>query len=170
MRANDHLVAKSNQSRANAHNLPRSAKPTPGFTDLRDNLSVQRQIIDGIENHPVQRTANTTGIPGQVKSKMEHSFNTDFSNVKVTPNSSMAPKVGALAFTQGNSVHFAPGQFKPNTTRGQELIGHELAHVVQQRKGIVKPTTQVGGLPVNDSSKFEREADSMGKKAARTKL
>jgi hypothetical protein len=108
---------------------------------------------------------NTTGMPDEVLQKMEAAFNTNFSNVKIHANSSKAPELDALAYTQGHNIHFAPGQFKPTTSEGQKIIGHELAHVVQQRKGIVRPTTKTKGLPVNDDSVLEKEADAM---AART--
>jgi hypothetical protein len=88
----------------------------------------------------------------------------DFSDVRIHPNSSKAPEVGALAYTQGNDVHFAPGQFSPNTNSGRHLLGHELAHVVQQRQGRVQATTEVAGMPVNDSAALEREADVWGRK------
>jgi hypothetical protein len=98
---------------------------------------------------------------------METAMNADFSNVKVHPNSSKAPEVGALAYTQGNEVHFAPGQFRPETSAGQELLGHELVHVVQQREGRVQPTTEVAGMPVNDNPALEKEADDIGRRAAK---
>lgn len=111
--------------------------------------------------------ANTTGIPDNVKQRMEDSFGTDFSGVRVHPESSKAPEVGALAYTQGTDIHFAPGQFKPDTSAGQQLLGHELAHVVQQAEGRVQPTTEVGGMPVNDDVSLEHEADVLGAKSAR---
>ncbi len=115
---------------------------------------------------PVQKQDNKTGMPDAVKNKMEGSFNTDFSDVTIHPDSSKAPEVGALAYTQGHDIHFAPGQFSPNTSSGQKLLGHELAHVVQQREGRVKPTTEIGGLPVNDNPALENEADKQGNKAS----
>lgn len=118
--------------------------------------------------HPVQPTAeNQTGIPNDVKQRMEESFGTDFSSVRIHPESSSAPDVGALAYTQGTDIHFAPGQFKPDTSPGQQLLGHELAHVVQQAEGRVQPTTEIGGMPVNDNENLEHEADVLGAKAAR---
>ena len=116
---------------------------------------------------PLQKQKNSTGMSDEVKSKMESSFNTDFSGVKVHANSSKAPEVGALAYTQGHDVHFAPGQFKPESSTGQQLLGHELAHVVQQREGRVQPTTEIAGLPVNDNPSLENEADVLGAKASR---
>ena len=97
---------------------------------------------------------------------MEQSLGADFSEVSVHQNSPKATSIGAYAYTQGNDVHFAPGQFNPETSKGQELLGHELAHVVQQREGRVQPTTQANGLPVNDSEVLESEADQLGAKAA----
>lgn len=61
----------------------------------------------------------------------------------------------------------APGQLKPDTTTGQQLLGHELAHVVQQAEGRVQPTTEVGGIAVNDDVGLEHEADVLGARAAR---
>lgn len=109
---------------------------------------------------------NHTGIPNDVKQRMETSFGTDFSSVRVHSDSSKAPEVGALAFTQGTDIHFAPGQFKPETSSGQQLLGHELAHVVQQSEGRVQPTTEIAGMSVNDDVSLEHEADVLGAKAA----
>ena len=125
-------------------------------------------LLQGKFEQPVQREAeNRTGIPDEVKQNMEDSFGTDFSSVRVYPESSKAPEVGALAYTQGTDIHFAPGQFKPDTSAGQQLLGHELAHVVQQAEGRVQPTTEIGGMPVNDNEGLEHEADVLGAKAVR---
>ena len=105
-------------------------------------------------------------IPDYVIQGMESSFGTDFSSVRVHPDSSKAPEVGALAYTQGTDIHFAPGQFKPDMSAGQQLLGHELTHVIQQAEGRVQPTTEVGGMAVNDDLSLEHEADVMGAKAA----
>ncbi|MCB9235359.1 MAG: DUF4157 domain-containing protein [Bacteroidia bacterium] len=111
---------------------------------------------------------NGSGLPTALQTKMEGSMGADFSNVNVHQNSGTASDIGALAYTQGNDVHFAPGQFKPDTSSGQELIGHELAHVVQQRQGRVQPTSMAGGMPANEDPGLENEADVMGRKAARS--
>ncbi|MBW2663243.1 MAG: DUF4157 domain-containing protein [Deltaproteobacteria bacterium] len=142
-------------------------------------LSAQRKRLTaafgsgaGVAQRPmqqkvVQRTENKTGMPDEVKTRMESAFNTDFSGVRIHPESSAAPAVGALAYTQGTDIHFAPGQFSPNNSAGQRLLGHELAHVQQQSQGRVQATTEVNGLPVNDSPALEEEADRLGSKAMR---
>ncbi|MCB9230721.1 MAG: DUF4157 domain-containing protein [Bacteroidia bacterium] len=109
-------------------------------------------------------------LPDPVQSKMEGALGADFSGVNIHENSNQASEMGALAYTQGNDVHFAPGQFKPDTQSGQELIGHELTHVVQQREGRVQPTGQLKGQSVNTDAGLEGEADTMGAKAAQMKV
>lgn len=105
-------------------------------------------------------------IPDDVRTKMEDSFGTDFSAVRVHEGP-QAAAIGALAYTQGTDLHFAPGQYQPSSLAGQELLGHELAHVVQQAQGRVQTTTQAKGVGINDDAGLEHEADTMGARAAR---
>ncbi len=136
-------------------------------------FALQRQIDDEEEiqgrfnssSLPAQKKENQTGLPDHVKDGMESSFNTDFSDVRVHADSGKAAQVGALAYTQGSDIHFAPGQFSPDSGAGRQLLGHELAHVVQQRQGRVQATTEVNGMPVNDNASLEQEADILGRKA-----
>ena len=119
---------------------------------------------------PAQRkSGGANKMPEGVQAKMEAAFNADFSDVNIHVGS-QASDVGALAYAQGNDIHFAQGKFDPHSNSGQELLGHELAHVVQQREGRVQPTTVANGLPINDDPKLEQEADDLGRKAASLKL
>jgi hypothetical protein len=77
--------------------------------------------------------------------------------VRVHKSSSRPAQVDALAYTQGNEIHLAPGQ--------EQHLAHEAWHVVQQRQGRVRATTQVAGKGVNDEHHLEREADQMGSRA-----
>lgn len=115
----------------------------------------------------VQRAqADSPQVAPELES-MVPAFGADMlSNVRLHPDSPTPAEVGALAYTQGNDIHFAPGQFKPDTGAGRQLIGHELAHVAQQAAGRVQPTTEIGGMPVNDDVALENEADRIGAKAA----
>lgn len=131
-------------------------------------FTAQAQIDEDelLQEKPVQKMENATGMPDGLKTKMDSAFNTDFSGVKIHSNSDKATNVGALAYTQGTDIHFGPGQFKPDTSKGRELLGHELTHVIQQEQGRVKPTTEVQGIAVNDDPGLEKEADNLGRKAA----
>jgi hypothetical protein len=111
-------------------------------------------------------TSGGQAMPAAVQAKMERSFGADFSAVRIHQGPE-AQSIGALAYTQGSSIHFAPGQYEPGSQRGQELLGHELAHVVQQAQGRVSATTQAKGACINDDARLEQEADEMGARAAR---
>jgi hypothetical protein len=123
-----------------------------------DDLIRQRKVDSSSVSSPA--------MPTYVQNKMENTFNADFSNVRIHPNSSKASSVGALAYTQGQDIHFAQGKFDPVSKSGQELLGHELTHVVQQSAGKVSPTMELAGMAINDDPGLEREADLMGRKAA----
>ncbi len=59
----------------------------------------------------------------------------DFSRVRVHTGGEAAgeaDRLGARAFTVGRDVYFGAGQWAPGTPAGDRLLGHELAHVVQQ--------------------------------------
>ncbi|MHC5724352.1 MAG: eCIS core domain-containing protein [Nostoc sp.] len=106
-------------------------------------------------------------MPAPVRSKMENSFGANFGDVSIHTDSHQAKSMGALAFTQGSNVHFAPGQYNPQSSSGQALLGHELTHVVQQRAGRVAVPHQSKGAPINADPSLETEADQIGAKAAK---
>ena len=103
-------------------------------------------------------------IPEPVRQKMEGFFGADFSGVRVHQGTH-ATSIGALAFTLGSDLYFAPGQYDPHSPRGQQLLGHELAHVVQQRQGRVRNPFG-GGVAVVQDPALEAEAERFGLLAA----
>jgi Domain of unknown function (DUF4157) len=103
-------------------------------------------------------------LPTAVQQKMESFFGADFSDVQVHVGPE-ASAIGALAFTQGTSIYFAPGQYNPSSHFGQQLLGHELTHVMQQRAGRVRNPYSSGIAVVQDPA-LEAEAERMGTKAA----
>lgn len=123
---------------------------------------IQRKLSD--REVPTQNITSQK-MPAEIQAKMENSFGADFSNVSIHQGD-QAGAINAKAFTQGNDIHFAPGQYDPQSRQGQELLGHELTHVVQQRQGRVQGTTQLKGVSINDNTSLEQEADKMGEKAA----
>lgn len=97
---------------------------------------------------------------------MERSFDHDFSGVRVHLNARM-PHAEADAFTTGTDVHLAGGRLDADSASGRHLLAHELAHVVQQERGRVRPTGSAGDMGVNATPALEREADRLGGLAAR---
>jgi len=152
------------------------------IVDNRREAIAQRKLTDAIQRQPeeellqgkliqrveedeelqgkfiTQRVKNQTGLPDKLKGGVEQLSGLDISNVRVHYNSSKPAQVQAHAYTQGTNIHVAPGQ--------EKHVPHEAWHVTQQMQGRVNPTTEVGGMPVNDNPGLENEADVMGGKAA----
>ena len=88
--------------------------------------------------------SSASPLPRAVRQMMETRFGHDFSRVRVHVDATAkasARCVAARAYTVGNDIVFANGEFTPDTRAGQRLLAHELAHVVQQtRPGPVSPT------------------------------
>jgi hypothetical protein len=103
-------------------------------------------------------------LPPEVRQKMESFFGASFADVRVHVGPH-ASAIGALAFTQGAHIHFAPGQYNPSSPQGQQILGHELTHVVQQRAGRVRNPFGSGVAVVQDVG-LEAEAERLGRRAA----
>lgn len=132
--------------RPDLHAAPIQAKEAPGAPELG--------------------TPASSGSPMEpaLQESMSQSFGTDFSNVRVHEDSSPS-QIGAIAYTSGSDIHFSPGTYNPGSTSGRELIGHELAHVVQQSAGRV--SVQGKDSQINTDPSLEAEADAAGVRAAR---
>lgn len=113
--------------------------------------------LQGKFEAPVQMKKNETGMPDHLKAGIEDLSGFSMDDVRVHYNSDKPATVQALAYTQGTDIHVAPGQ--------EQHLPHEAWHVAQQMAGRVEPTTEVGGMPVNDNADLEREADVMGARA-----
>jgi hypothetical protein len=111
-----------------------------------------------LRNVPGQR------LPMVVQQRMEAFFNTSFADVRVHVGPEAA-SIGALAFTSGPNLYFAPGQYDPATPHGQKLLAHELTHVVQQRAGRVRNPFGSGVAVVQDLC-LEAEAERMANRLA----
>lgn len=78
-------------------------------------------------------------LPASVLAEMERKFGQELSGVTIHNDQDAAElckELHARAFTVGNDIYFAPGEFAPDTDNGRELLAHELTHVVQQSSGI----------------------------------
>ncbi len=138
--------------RPGATSVPAQARANSGVTTLPMATGQLRLIGDGRPLHP------------GIRDRMERFFGADFSTVRVHEGPA-APAIGALAFTVGETLYFAPGLYDPATRQGLELLGHELTHVVQQRDGRVGNPYGEGVAIVQDPE-LEAEADEMGRRVA----
>lgn len=103
-------------------------------------------------------------LPEVVRRRMEAALGADFSDVRAHVGREVQT-LGALAFTQGSDLYFAPGQYNPSSPAGLRLLGHELTHVVQQRAGRVRNPFGSGLAVVQDPA-MEAEAERLGIRAA----
>jgi len=128
--------------------------------------AIQRKGGNGVEAFrvPLRPKAGGLPLPTDVRAKMETALGGDFSDVRVHVGHE-ATSLGAIAYTWGTNIHFAPGQYNPHTIQGQKLLGHELWHVLQQKAGRVRNPFG-GGVAVVQDHALEAEADRMGVKAA----
>lgn len=127
---------------------------------------VARLIVPGRSNqygdHRATRRTTVTSLPTTVRQKMERSFGHDFSAIRVHVGPGPA-RVGAAAFACGEELHFDPDSYRPHDRVGQQNIGHELAHIVQQRTG--RAAGRRGEMLADPL--LEAEADDHGRLAAR---
>lgn len=74
-------------------------------------------------------------LPGSLREALEMAFNAHFGAVRIhrdAPAQAAAAAFGARAFTSGVDVYFAHQAYDPWSPAGQQLIAHELTHVLQQ--------------------------------------
>src|ERR1700744_6392459 len=95
------------------------------------------QLKDNRPQPVVQKKANNTGLPDQLKSGIENLSGHSMDDVKVHYNSDKPAQLNAHAYAQGSDIHIASGQ--------EKHLPHEAWHVVQQKQGRVKPTMQLKG-------------------------
>ncbi|PTL85076.1 DUF4157 domain-containing protein [Vitiosangium sp. GDMCC 1.1324] len=104
-------------------------------------------------------SSGSRGLPDELKAGIERLSGMAMDDVRVHYNSSLPAGLRASAYTAGTEIHVGPGQ--------ERHLPHEAWHVVQQKQGRVRPTTQAGGASLNLDSGLEGEADRLGASAMR---
>ena len=88
-----------------------------------------------------------------LREKFEPGFSADFSNIRIS-RGHIPEEMGVQAVARGTDILL-------DSSAGMDVLGHELAHVVQQAQGRVQ-----GGYPVVENAALEHEADVMGARVA----
>ncbi len=114
-------------------------------TDIEAQLSLQCRGGIGTEeaSKDLESAINNAKGSGQslnsgLQQSMEQAMGADFSSVRVHTDAQanqLNQSIQAKAFTTGQHIFFKKGEYEPSSTRGQELLAHELTHVVQQGGG-----------------------------------
>jgi Domain of unknown function (DUF4157)/DNA/RNA non-specific endonuclease len=87
-------------------------------------------FLDSIRSRPVGRP-----LAPAVRDRMERGFGHSFASVRIHADSESArlsDAIHARAFTHGQDIFFAGGEYAPGTRAGDRLLAHELAHTLQQ--------------------------------------
>lgn len=92
------------------------------------------------------------GLPQNLQRQMNGQ--PDLANVRVHQGGQQQQQ-NAHAFAQGNQIHLG---------NGQNHMGHEVGHVVQQAQGRIGPNGLANGQ-IHDDPALERQADLMGARA-----
>jgi len=88
-----------------------------------------------------------TPLDPAVRAEMEARFGQRFADVRIHDDERAhrgAAALGAKAYAHGGEVAFAESRYAPHTPDGKRLLAHELAHVVQQRRGGLPPASVPG--------------------------
>ncbi|MCH5343075.1 MAG: DUF4157 domain-containing protein [Acetatifactor sp.] len=125
----------------------------PAATQNADPQHMEHYLQNATDNeHTVP-----ISLPYSSRARMKSLFGPAFSSVRLV-QSDLPRRLGTTALAQGDLIRFAPGAFSPDTESGKRLLAHELAHVVQQSRGI--GMDGVAGMPSYDPA-TERAADAM---------
>lgn len=117
-----------------------------------------------VESTIAQTRGGGSALDTGVASRVGPQLGDDLSDVRVHTDETadaLANSVSAKAFTTGSDVYFAKGEYNPGSSGGDELLAHELSHVVQQRGAPTSGPLQVS----NPGEPLEVEADGAAKAA-----
>lgn len=121
---------------------------------VRQHLHLQTQrktAISGTAPPNLERDINHAKSGGQpisssLQQKMSSAMGADFSRVKIhtdTRADQLNRSIQARAFTAGGAIFFRKGAYNPYSKGSQELIAHELTHVMQQNDNLVTRKSQL---------------------------
>jgi Domain of unknown function (DUF4157)/HNH endonuclease len=118
---------------------------------LRMKPLAQRPPIGGLAaTQDLESSINRARGGGQplaagLQRKLGQAMGADFSGVRVHTDhqaDQLNRSIQAKAFTTGQDVFFRQGAYEPGSRGGQELIAHELTHVIQQQGPGIQPEQQ----------------------------
>jgi hypothetical protein len=93
-------------------------------------------VAPKIENQINQAKGNGRPLPRSFRQKMEQTFAADFGRVNLHIGETadhLNRSLQARAFTTGQDIFFRRGEYDPASSEGQQLLAHELTHVLQQQ-------------------------------------
>ncbi len=178
----EHLSEKEPTRRRppEAEELPDSSAEQSPMSDLQDqvgNRAAQRLLgpLQRQGEGPFELDEETAARINQERGggqplesglgqQMGAALQSDLSGVRVHTSPAadqLSRQLSATAFTTGQDIFFRQGAYEPQSGAGQELIAHEVTHVLQQSSGQVSSS---GPMTVNaPGDRHEREAEATAK-------
>jgi len=129
-------------------------------------MSAGGEVSTSLESEINRARGGGQPLVPELQAKMGEAMGSDFSGVRVHtdgPADALNQSVGARAFTTGQDLFFKRGEYQPGSRGGQELIAHELTHVVQQNGGMVQRQVDTATASVNDKQRMEEVRENMKK-------
>lgn len=114
---------------------------------------------------PVAVESGGARLSAPLRERLAPLLGSDFAAVRLHHDAAAdaaARAVGARAFTVGQHIHFAAGEYRPHTRDGLHLLAHELSHTVQQAGAppLALAAPAEGYAIDGAASPLEREADA----------
>lgn len=125
------------------------------LTRLNPQANLKLAATNAVRN----ASRHTHRLPEELRQEAERLFGMDLSDVRVVL-SMEARKIGVRAFTSGSHICLDPSEHVPNSERWMHLLMHEVAHVVQQRRGQAHNPYGYGIVVLRDPA-LEAEAKQM---------
>jgi hypothetical protein len=155
---------------------PATLPPLAGLQRRVGNRAVQRLLAQRAGEDPAELDEDVAtridrergggqSLDGALQARMGEAMGHDLSGVRVHTSreaDSLNRQLSAKAFTTGKDVFFRAGAYDPHSSGGQELIAHELTHVVQQASGAVSGGGRMTVNPPGDA--YEQEADTIAER------
>ena len=136
------------------------------YDELRRTPNIQRlptvegaTVESGIESAITQAQGGGLPLAEGVRAPMEQAFAADFSGVRVhtdAESDSLNRSLQARAFTTGQDIFFRQGEYSPSSSGGQQLLAHELTHVVQQNGAKSVSPTIIQRFHVENKTNLEK--------------
>ena len=131
-----------------------------GVLGLSGKAEGEPEASRDLEQSIQQARSGGQALDSTARGQMESAFGVDFGGVRVhtgAESHTLNRGLRARAFTTGQDIFFAQGEYNPGSSSGKALIAHELTHVVQQRGDELQPTLTVG----RPGDIYEQEAEQV---------
>ncbi len=143
----------------------RRATATPAATPLDG-----QPAPDGVQQGIREASGGGSSLPASLQKPLEGALGVDLSKTRIHTDDradELSAAVQARAFTVGNDVFFAKGEYAPTSTEGRHVLAHELAHVAQhssaEEPGAAKrmPVTTIRRITDEQSEQLMGRAASL---------